>query len=718
MSHEIRTPMNAILGFTSLMSKTQMNLKQKDYINKVESSANSLLHIINDILDFSKIESGKFQLEKIKFNVEDVLNNLVSVVSLKAFNKGLEFVIMQNPQIPDFLEGDPYRLGQILLNLTDNAIKFTDSGEIFINIGIEEKREDEVVLFFEIRDTGIGMTEEQIKKLFNAFIQADTSTTRKYGGTGLGLTISKQLVELMGGNIEVKSEVGKGSDFLFTAKFNNCKVDSTKVNNTCIPLRELRTLIVEENENSREVLKTYINNFGFYQRSFSDVEDALRLFEEGEEFDIVIIGCKGLSAEGSEIISRIKSIYKGKITPKFICLTASSKENLMMYAKNLGYDQVLMKPVNQSVIYDVIISLYIDEFERTIAILNNRKFDYDVDSISGVKVLLAEDNLINQQLASELLEVEGVYVKSVNNGLEAFNELSMNKEKFDIILMDLHMPVLDGYNASKKIKTEIKDFNIPIIALTADAMLGTREKVLNEYMDDFITKPFIPEELFNMINKWVKRQIRFEKNSPNSDTSTMEFNIEGIDSVRALNRLKNDKKLYCHILKMFLEYKNVTNQFGEVNDENVIEKVRVAHTMKGLCGTIGASKMQVEYEKLESMLNSNSYFSKEFQKLVATISKESTRLMDAIEDFLIKLPHIKPTGKGYNGKKNSFKEDLNELIELLSNCDTRSKEKFEQLQNGLRGNISEEEFQLIRKYICKYDFEEANLMLKGKFSVD
>lgn len=711
MSHEIRTPMNAIIGFSNLIHKTDLDKKQEEYIRKIGNAAQSLLHIINDILDYSKIDAGKFTLEETKFNLEDVMNNLTDMISIKAYNKGLELIVMQDPNIPDCLLGDPLRLGQVLLNLTDNAIKFTEKGEIFVNVSIKRQTREDILLLFEVRDMGIGLTEKQKANIFQAFNQADTSTTRKYGGTGLGLIISKQIIEMMNGSIHVSSEYGKGSNFIFTAQFKIGDVTEEKKN---IPehLKKIKALIIESNRNVREVLELYMRNFGFNHIICPDEKTALRLVEEGKLFELIIIGSNLTGNEGIMALRHIKRFYDLGDMPKFILLTGNMRENLILQAVQEGFDEVIMKPINQSLLFDTIISLFLPVKDNIS--YHNKNFKYEQQwDLRGLKVLLAEDNEINQQVVREFLEDEKVFVQIVENGLEAYQVLKENSEAFDIVLMDLHMPVLDGYKASRKIKNEIKHFELPIIALTADAMSGTREMVYEWGMDDYLTKPIMPETLFRMLYKWGKQNGIMELDRELTDDGYIH---EKINQKTYLKKdiihtyFRDNVTLYESILRKFLLNKNIIHELEAVNIGNVDEKIRIAHTMKGLSGYIGANELQSQFENLELALRSNHYYTQDYHNLLKVLDVILLNVCDEIEVLL----KVSNTIEVVQKESDIYIEQLTFLLEMLGDYDSRAKTAFDKVSRYLKKYFTTDEMKLLSDYINQYEFEEANALIKQK----
>jgi signal transduction histidine kinase/CheY-like chemotaxis protein len=506
MSHEIRTPMNAIIGMSQLALKTRLDRKQHNYIEKVHRSANALLGIINDILDFSKIEAGKLDIESIEFRLEDVMDNLADLVGLKAEENGLELLFDIAPNTPTALVGDPLRLGQILVNLGNNAVKFTAQGEIVVRTRVLTMDDEQVKLEFAVCDTGLGLTSEQQAKLFQPFSQADNSTTRQYGGTGLGLTICRRLAEMMGGKIWVESEYGKGSSFFFTARFGRCQETEQRRLASPGDLKGLPVMVVDDNATAREILVAMLDSLGFRTASAANGEAALREIETAAEQDhpykLVVMDWKMPGMDGVEATRRLQSDPRLDEVPPVILVTAYGRDEAASAANDIQFSSVLTKPLTSSTLLDSVMHAFGHEVAGRVRAAAREEEEMEAaTALRGARILLVEDNEINQELAVELLSGSGMSVAVANNGQEALDRLE--QAGYDGVLMDIQMPVMDGYSATREIRRQDRLKDLPIIAMTANAMVGDREKVIKAGMNDHIAKPINVREMFTTMAKWI-----------------------------------------------------------------------------------------------------------------------------------------------------------------------------------------------------------------------
>jgi len=675
MSHEIRTPMNAVIGMAHLALKTELTAKQQDYLNKIQSSANSLLGIINDILDFSKIEAGKLDMEAVEFDLSETMDNVANVISVKAQEKeNLEVLFYLDSRVPNFLVGDPLRLNQILVNLGNNAVKFTEHGEIVLTTKMIETSDDKVTLQFSMRDTGIGMTAEQQADLFQAFSQADTSTTRKYGGTGLGLTISKRLVNMMDGEIRVESESGQGTTFSFTADFG---LGKEMVKKRFVPspdLRGLKVLVVDDNATSRQIFQDILESFSFKVTLAASGEEALEEIERADRdkpFELVIMDWKMPGMDGIEASERIKTNRALSKIPAIVMVTAYGREEIMQQADEIGLEGFLLKPVNSSVLFDAIMQALGKEVQDVSRVgrKKERRPD-DLKAIQGARVLLVEDNEINQQVAKEILEGAGLVVTIANDGREGVD--LVQSSEFEAVLMDIQMPVMDGYTATRKIrewelkaqssklKAEATDLAaprdqqpaasgqkpIPIIAMTAHAMAGDEDKSLKAGMNGHVTKPIDPDQLFATLQKWIqpdKERIHTEQPKVSTEAITTgisepdgeEFpkSLPGFDLKDGLKRLQGNEKLYRKLLLDFgTKYTDAAAEIRQALDAGDFEQAHsLVHNLKGLAGNLAASDLQAAAVEMEKRVKGDPKKKRFKEKLNQTFNELEKTINEAIE---------------------------------------------------------------------------------------
>jgi PAS domain S-box-containing protein len=505
MSHEIRTPLNAIIGFSNLALKTELTVKQHDYLSKINSQGIALLGIINDILDFSKIEAGKLDMEQIDFDLGAVLNTVASIVSHKVHLKELELLLHVPLHIPNKIVGDPLRLTQVLTNLAENAVKFTEKGEVDISVSVLDQTDDRTRLLFEVRDTGIGMSPDQTSKLFDAFRQADSSTTRKYGGTGLGLSICKQLVEMMEGDIWVKSEPGKGSTFFFTAWFGLDAKGERHRHVLQKRLTGLRVLVLDNRSEAREPVTSGLEGLPLIVDALgtaSEAVEALREKDAHDPYDLVLMEWETLGADVLEALRLIKTDTTLKNMPAVLVVTAPGMDTTHGDLREAGADAVLARPLSASTLFDAIVRLFAPEDAMFVEPVP-RDIAHD---LRGAYVLLVEDNEINQQIATELLAQAGVMVEIANNGREAVEKLINVKGRvpYDMVLMDIQMPEMDGYEATRLIKEDSSFSDLPIIAMTSHAITEEKQRCLEAGMSDHIAKPIDQEAMLSTMSRWLK----------------------------------------------------------------------------------------------------------------------------------------------------------------------------------------------------------------------
>lgn len=614
MTHELRTPMNGIIGMTGLLFDTPLNEEQEDYLITIQKSADSLMSIVNDILDFSKIESGKLEIEEFDFNLTASLDEMVQVPAAKAQEKDLEFIYQVASDVPSFLQGDPGRLRQVIMNISDNAVKFTEKGEVVIRVKLEDETTTHVKIRFVIMDTGIGIPNIEKARLFKAFHQVDASVTRRYGGTGLGLAISKQLVEQMGGEIGVESKMNEGSTFWFTIPFKKQLNIHRKALIKQDDIIGKRILLVDDNKTSLEVLQSCCESWGCMVDVAQNGEVALSLmravYKAGAPYDLVVIDLQMPEMDGEEIGRTIKTDSALKDTA-MIMISPSGMRGDASRMKQIGFAGYLTKPIRQSQLYDCVVTVLglkkqgLDAPDQSI-VTRHRIHE---ERKRHARILLVEDNKVNQKLALRLLEKFGYRSDIAVNGKEAV--LALEKTHYDMVLMDIQMPEMDGVEATKIIrdpKSSVRSHEIPIIAMTAYIMTEDREKCLQAGMDDYLTKPINPRELEEMIAECLfLTDLNDTKDSSFSVLNEGSFEEkkqvpEGFNRTELLNRVNGDEELCNELLELFVGDFPVQlatlKRAIEREDMDLVAKQ--AHTIKGASANIGATALREAAFQIET----------------------------------------------------------------------------------------------------------------------
>ena len=717
MSHEIRTPMNAVIGFANLALKTELTARQRDYVSKIHNAGVSLLGLINDILDFSKIEAGRLSIEEVDFSLDGVVENVVAAAAHDAAQKGLELLINIPRDIPQDLVGDPHRLGQVLVNLVGNAMKFTETGEVEVRVALLERTGEKVKLSCTVRDTGIGMSEDQMASLFQPFSQADSSTTRRYGGTGLGLSITRHLVEMMGGQIWVESAVAKGTSFTFTAWFG---LAAGKPQRHVMPRRldGMRVLVVDDNASAREVLQEVLSSLRFRVVTAESGEEgvsAARAADADDPFGLVVMDWKMPGIDGIEATRRITA--RGALTnpPVVFLLSASGAgEGERARALQAGAADFLTKPVTPSTLVDALLKAFAPEVVP--AMRNAPKESNEARALLGAQVLLVEDNEINQQIALELLRGAGVRVTLARNGREAYEMLGGAEGRFDLVLMDIQMPEMDGYEATRRIRSQTWGTDIPIIAMTAHALVEEREKAMQAGMNDHISKPIDPDAMFATIHRYYGQGASPEAlkgggvSVPRQNEPLLP-SIEGVDVTSGLARVAGNRGLYIDLLRRFISSQaEIAREIAttlERNDRETAE--RLAHTLKGTAGNLGVSPVQAIAARLEQQIRGRETVEK-IEESLALLEPVLRSTVERIQAALPDKEARKDTGDRWK-EPGDLQHALDRISALIEENDSEALDLFETMSGSLAAVSDPGDVTELRERLHAYDFKSAFSLL-------
>ncbi|MBF0161477.1 MAG: PAS domain S-box protein, partial [Magnetococcales bacterium] len=731
MSHEIRTPMNGVLGMIDLALGTELPEKTREFLSHAKSSSHLLLRVINDILDYSKIESGRLQLESVEFYLGDTLVDAVNLFRQAAMDKTLEMVVAAPPQSIGRLVGDRLRIQQVLVNLVGNAIKFTKSGSICLKVVVIERSNEEVRLEFSVKDTGIGLTEEQTGKLFSPFVQADSSTTRRFGGTGLGLSICRRLVEMMGGEIWVKSTPDVGSTFYFTVALG---LDSSAMPYAPVlpaDLRGVKALVVDDNQDARTVTTELLLHLGMEAVAVETGQECLETLVEaarrGLGYGLVLLDWRMPEMDGLELARKIleEPVLNGayqadgtpSVPPKRIMMTAFGKESILQQAQQAGLDACLIKPMTPSLLLDTIL----DVFGKTVT----RAYDSHLDKIDkttvirhvgGARILLVEDNPINQRVAQELLESMGVQVTLANHGQEAIQWLQ--QEPFELIFMDVQMPVMDGYQTTRYLREQASFEKMPIIAMTAHALVGDKDNCLAAGMNDYISKPIDLQQLFRVLLQWIPPRrapmdvsALLSRSAERAETvSALPDKLPGINLAEALVRTDNNAPLLMELLALFRQKfsdaaPGIRAALESCQDESLSAARMLVHSIRGSAGNLSAEMLFLASQDLEEAIQARRQeawplLMDRFEKTLGLVMQSIQTLQDV----------GKQDGSGQaivQADEGETDDAIRALHGLILQNHSRARKRIPALKAALRAESVVQDMAGLEACLQQYDFDGA-----------